>query len=158
MAPTKRVPCQICTCVESKYTCAKCGVLYCSVPCYKQHRDVCPGPQQKTGSAFERPVLEDAQTTSEGVSTSTAGELQQDPPLRSLASLRWPYVPEESAYPDPLKRDDPKPLQLRQYEAIGECGNPRPRVHTFSLRCSNCTFRPPHPRHISTPPRDPTIN
>jgi hypothetical protein len=28
-------------------------------------------------------------------------------------------VPEESAYPDPLKRDDPKPLQTAQYEAIG---------------------------------------
>ena len=41
------------------------------------------------------------------------------PPLRPLTSLRWPYVPEESAYPDPLKRDDPKTLQLRHYEAIG---------------------------------------
>jgi hypothetical protein len=29
-------------------------------------------------------------------------------------------VPEESAYPDPLTRDDPQPLQLRQYEAIGK--------------------------------------
>ncbi|KAF7981914.1 hypothetical protein HWV62_31519 [Athelia sp. TMB] len=38
--------------------------------------------------------------------------------LRPLTSLRWPYVPDESAYPDPLKRDDPKPLQLSQYEAI----------------------------------------
>ena len=41
------------------------------------------------------------------------------PPLRPLTSLKWPYLPEESAYPDPLKRDDPKPLQLAQYEAIG---------------------------------------
>ncbi len=41
------------------------------------------------------------------------------PPTRTLASLKWPYVPEESAYPDPLKRDDPKPLQVPQYEAIG---------------------------------------
>jgi hypothetical protein len=40
-------------------------------------------------------------------------------PLRPLTSLKWPYVPEESAYPDPLKRDDPKPLQTAQYEAIG---------------------------------------
>lgn len=38
--------------------------------------------------------------------------------LRPLTSLKWPYVPEESAYPDPLKRDDPKVLQLQQYEAI----------------------------------------
>ena len=46
------------------------------------------------------------------------------PPLRPLASLKWPYVPEESAYPDPLKRDDPKPLQLPQYEAIGPYKRP----------------------------------
>ncbi len=39
--------------------------------------------------------------------------------MRPLTSLNWPYVPEESAFPDPLKRDDPKPLQLPQYEAIG---------------------------------------
>ncbi|KAK2467878.1 hypothetical protein APHAL10511_000173 [Amanita phalloides] len=40
------------------------------------------------------------------------------PPLRPLTSLNWPYIPEQSVYPDPLKRDDPKPLQLHQYEAI----------------------------------------
>ena len=40
-------------------------------------------------------------------------------PLRPLTSLKWPYVLEGSAYPDPLKRDDPKPLQTAQYEAIG---------------------------------------
>ncbi|KAH9961534.1 hypothetical protein BC827DRAFT_1131452, partial [Russula dissimulans] len=38
--------------------------------------------------------------------------------LRPLSSLKWPFVPEETAYPDPLKRDDPKPLQTAQYEAI----------------------------------------
>lgn len=43
-----------------------------------------------------------------------------DKPLKPLTSLNWPYVPEESAYPDPLKRDDPKAVQLSQYEAIGE--------------------------------------
>ena len=40
--------------------------------------------------------------------------------LRPLTSLKWPYVPEDSAFPDPLKRDDPKPLQLRHYEAMGK--------------------------------------
>ena len=40
-------------------------------------------------------------------------------PLRPLTSLKWPYIPETSAYPDPLKRDDPKTLQMHQYEAIG---------------------------------------
>ena len=46
-------------------------------------------------------------------------EITEEVPLRPLTSLKWPYVPEESAYPDPLKRDDPKPLQMAQYETIG---------------------------------------
>ncbi|KAL5485472.1 hypothetical protein ACEPAI_8114 [Sanghuangporus weigelae] len=40
------------------------------------------------------------------------------PTLRKLSSLKWPYVPDMPSYPDPLTRDDPKPLSLRQYEAI----------------------------------------
>ncbi|KAG6902106.1 hypothetical protein C0995_004286 [Termitomyces sp. Mi166 len=44
--------------------------------------------------------------------------LEEPAPLRPLTSLRWPYIPDESAYPDPLKRDDPKTLHLHQYEAI----------------------------------------
>ncbi|KAF5322404.1 hypothetical protein D9619_001307 [Psilocybe cf. subviscida] len=39
-------------------------------------------------------------------------------PQRSLTSLNWPLSAEESAFPDPLKVNDPKMLQLRQYEAI----------------------------------------
>jgi hypothetical protein len=45
--------------------------------------------------------------------------LEDPKPLIPLTALKWPYIPEESAYPDPLKRDDPKTLQLHQYEAIG---------------------------------------
>lgn len=60
-------------------------------------------------------------TDSEGLlpAQSLAEEEVRDPQaLHSLTSLHWPYVPEQPAYPDPLKRDDPKPLQLSQYEAI----------------------------------------
>jgi hypothetical protein len=45
--------------------------------------------------------------------------LEDPKPLVPLTSLSWPYVPDESSYPDPLKRDEPKTLQLHQYEAIG---------------------------------------
>ena len=58
-------------------------------------------------------------------------ELQpiQDPdPLRQPTALKWPCVPDTSAYPDPLTRDDPKPLQLYQYEAIGTCPLARARL------------------------------
>lgn len=60
---------------------------------------------------------------------------EKEIPLRSLASLKWPYVPEESAYPDPLKRDDPKPLQLPQYEAIGRSIS-TPYIAHVSHRCT----------------------
>jgi hypothetical protein len=45
--------------------------------------------------------------------------LEDPKPLIPLSALKWPYVPEESAYPDPLKRDDPKTLPVRsdRYES-----------------------------------------
>lgn len=42
-----------------------------------------------------------------------------DRPLRKLSSLKWPYIPDMPSHPDPLTRDDPKPLNLTQYEAVG---------------------------------------
>lgn len=59
-----------------------------------------------------------------GCARASGDEDINEVPLRPLTSLKWPYVPEESAYPDPLKRDDPKPLQLTQYEAIGSYRHP----------------------------------
>ena len=52
-------------------------------------------------------------------SSSEEPPLTSPTPLRPLTSLKWPYVPDESAFPDPLKKNDPKALQLSQYEAIG---------------------------------------
>ncbi|KAG8747800.1 hypothetical protein FRC10_011245 [Ceratobasidium sp. 414] len=47
------------------------------------------------------------------------GEKLVDPkPLRTLASLKWPYVPEPPSFVDPVTKNDPKPLALTQYEAI----------------------------------------
>ena len=54
-------------------------------------------------------------------------------PLRPLTSLKWPYVPDESAFPDPLKKNDPKTLQLSQYEAIGNV--------TLILLCRRMIFK-----------------
>ncbi|KAJ7637027.1 hypothetical protein FB45DRAFT_908045 [Roridomyces roridus] len=103
--------CQICTINDSKYTCSGCTTVYCSVPCYKKHKEVPCAP--------ERVEQVDATEDSHMGPQPEEEPLSDDaPPLRPLTSLKWPYVPEESAYPDPLKRDDPKPLQTRQYEAI----------------------------------------
>ncbi|KAF8554779.1 hypothetical protein OG21DRAFT_1411895, partial [Imleria badia] len=46
-------------------------------------------------------------------------------PLQDLPTLylKWSYVPDTSACLDPPTQDDPKPLQMHQYEleAIGTC-------------------------------------
>ncbi|KAG9123990.1 hypothetical protein FRC07_013294 [Ceratobasidium sp. 392] len=45
-------------------------------------------------------------------------KLTDPKPLRTLASLKWPYVPEPPSFIDPVTKNDPKPLTLAQYEAI----------------------------------------
>ncbi|KAF8905310.1 hypothetical protein CPB85DRAFT_1552209 [Mucidula mucida] len=114
MPRSSRPPCQICSTNESKYTCSGCLVVYCSVPCYKDHKANSCGAAARPSENSHPPPLVD-----EAAQPTSKEELLEDPkPLRALSSLKWPYVPEASAYPDPLERDDPKPLQLRQYEAI----------------------------------------
>ncbi|KAG6855609.1 hypothetical protein H0H87_000285 [Tephrocybe sp. NHM501043] len=76
--------------------------------------------------APKQPNVKSAQRTSQNTRVQrvswpiTVDEppLEEALPQRPLTSLKWPYVPDESAYPDPLKRDDPKTLQLHHYEAI----------------------------------------
>ncbi|KAJ6594551.1 hypothetical protein B0H19DRAFT_1247212 [Mycena capillaripes] len=114
MAPKiRRSKCQICSINESKYTCSGCATVYCSVPCYKKHKEVPCTPEKLEGvNEVQDPP------SAQSPSTPSTPPPEESPPLRPLTSLKWPYVPEESAYPDPLKRDDPKPLQTHQYEAI----------------------------------------
>ncbi|TFK54581.1 hypothetical protein OE88DRAFT_1655326 [Heliocybe sulcata] len=123
--PRTRALCQVCREHESKYTCSKCMIVYCSVSCYKTHKEQACASGTNETPAVGDPVLEPVPSTRHEDQTAPQGHLTaQDPsehetgPLRPLTSLKWPYVPEESAYPDPLKRDDPKPLQLYQYESI----------------------------------------
>ncbi|KAF8269285.1 hypothetical protein EI94DRAFT_1771344 [Lactarius quietus] len=106
MPPKTRTNCRICNEKESKYTCSSCLVEYCSVACYKRHKGK---PRKGRNPVMAIRVL---------ICQTVNDEIKEEIPLRPLTSLKWPYVPEESAYPDPLKRDDPKPLQTRQYEAI----------------------------------------
>ncbi|PCH35996.1 hypothetical protein WOLCODRAFT_28268 [Wolfiporia cocos MD-104 SS10] len=125
MPIARRAPCQICCGTESKYTCAQCKLLYCSLQCYKDHK-ASSCRQQHHEANESAHILEpertdlpaaDSPPNAENAAQESAPAAPR-PELRPLTSLRWPYVPEESAYPDPLKRDDPKTLQLHQYEAI----------------------------------------
>ncbi|KAL5523522.1 hypothetical protein ACEPAG_7695 [Sanghuangporus baumii] len=68
-------------------------------------------PRRETSSNPNRP-----DSPSSGVRTRTRAPTPRA--LRKLTSLKWPYVPDMPSYPDPLTRDDPKPLTLGQYESI----------------------------------------
>ncbi|KAF8902920.1 hypothetical protein CPB84DRAFT_1746428 [Gymnopilus junonius] len=125
MAPKskRQVKCQVCSEQEYKYTCPQCQIVYCSLTCYKKHKEVscnakaCLEPKVSTESTDVSTQNLDEPTQTTEINDSE--EILEDPvPLRPLTSLKWPYVQEESAFPDPLKRDDPKTLQLSQYEAI----------------------------------------
>ncbi|KAH8831363.1 hypothetical protein DL96DRAFT_1667706 [Flagelloscypha sp. PMI_526] len=124
---TRLQKCQFCSTEDSKYSCPSCRVPYCSVACFKGHK----GRDKSYFSSFlclSRSLPTTSSTssvqTTEAVSMDNVN-IQDVPPLRPLTTLKWPYVPEESAFPDPLARDDPKPLQTRQYEAIATSENLR---------------------------------
>ncbi|KAF7298423.1 hypothetical protein MKEN_01367400 [Mycena kentingensis (nom. inval.)] len=134
--PPRRSKCRVCATNESKYTCSVpgCSLDYCSVACYKQHKGqkVAKPPTEGSYSADSSCIASGRSAASERDQPLDAPPLpaatepgdQDEPPLsesptlRPLTSLKWPYVPDQSSYPDPLKRDDPKPLQTHQYEAI----------------------------------------
>ncbi|KAI9437533.1 hypothetical protein H4582DRAFT_2150593 [Lactarius indigo] len=114
MSPKTRAQCRICNEKESKYTCSGCLVEYCSVVCYKRHKGRLPKSGDEPGLMITPKRVRVVRPAQRGRNHAIRREI----PLRALTSLKWPYVPEESTYPDPLKRDDPKPLQMNQYESI----------------------------------------
>ncbi|KAG6830667.1 hypothetical protein H0H92_015394 [Tricholoma furcatifolium] len=107
----------------------------CSVPCYKQHKETsCSKPAEGTQASVElqgRDVLSHQVTIVLCPLATEEAVPREEPPLeepallRPLTSLKWPYILDESAYPDPLKRDDPKTLKLHQYEAIATSASTR---------------------------------
>ncbi|KAF4620573.1 hypothetical protein D9613_000274 [Agrocybe pediades] len=128
MAPKSKKPpqCQVCLENDYKYTCPLCQLVYCSLACFKKHKEKDCGTT--TGSRVSPAAAEVSESGPQGDKSENGRpekdtdkeELPIEDPvsLRPLTSLKWPYVPDESAFPDPLKRDDPKTLQLSQYEAI----------------------------------------
>ncbi|KAG8214190.1 hypothetical protein J3R82DRAFT_10979 [Butyriboletus roseoflavus] len=65
--------------------------------------------------------------------------LQDPTSLRPLTALKWPYVPDTSAYPNPLTRDDPKPLQVHQYETIATSSTVRTILRSNPRLCDLLT-------------------
>ncbi|KAF5371417.1 hypothetical protein D9757_009992 [Collybiopsis confluens] len=140
------VTCQVCNQADSKYTCSACFLPYCSVACYKNHKNEdesrCTGsvakkaPASSSNLGLAEPISPIIPEVSLETTPSVAEENlpSETSPLRPLTSLRWPYISdEEPAYPDPLERNDPKPLRLRHYEAIASSTSVRKALFTPPL-------------------------
>ncbi|RSH83215.1 uncharacterized protein EHS24_006882 [Apiotrichum porosum] len=127
MGPKATPSCGLCS-QPSKYRCSACPVRYCSVACYKKHKETCVATT--AAATASAPSLEPASApaTSEQAAAPPFDAPKADPlapavdapppPLRALAGLRWPPEPDASVFQDPLKRDDPKPLRHAELERI----------------------------------------
>ncbi|KAL1411174.1 hypothetical protein Q8F55_002124 [Vanrija albida] len=119
-AATAKV-CEVCEVQTSKYRCSACPVRYCSVACYKTHKDgACIA--SSAGASAPAPSLEPDASTSQPADPTPAPAPAPEPappaPLRPLTSLKWPPEPDDAIFTDPLKRDDPKPLRQAELERI----------------------------------------
>jgi len=106
--------CSICWKVKAPYKCSTDSVPYCSVGCYKQHKERdCKGQ-------VATPLQSDVQSfaTIRPVYHQDDEQLSPQNPLKPLADLSWPSEPDPALFCDPLARDDIKPLRRFQFEAI----------------------------------------
>ncbi|KAJ3966741.1 hypothetical protein EV361DRAFT_547226 [Lentinula raphanica] len=142
--------CSVCDEVQGRYFCSTCSWPYCSVACYKTHKapgqscsDVTntPGPSSESSSnppAIELSLSKNTDPNASSSSNHEDNDRDMDAPhsipLKPLTALKWPYIAEgeEPAYPDPLERNDPKPLRTKHYEAIATSREVRKALFTPS--------------------------
>ncbi|KAE9399482.1 hypothetical protein BT96DRAFT_920130 [Gymnopus androsaceus JB14] len=133
--------CLICNEAESKYSCSVCfGTVH---KASDEGNEGCIATTKQTLFSSSTPESVHLGDSTSSTVDPPRNEIQaekepMDPtalsdtiPLKPLTSLKWPYIAgEEPAYPDPLERNDPKPLRTRHYEAIAT--SPAVRKALFS--------------------------
>ncbi|BGP56585.1 hypothetical protein JCM8202_000229 [Rhodotorula sphaerocarpa] len=100
--------CKVCSKANSgRYTCPVDHIPYCSVACFKQHKqDGCFSTA--TYQPPPRPILP----------VQEEPKYDDDRPRKRLKDLHWPAEPDPTLWDDPLQRDDVKPLRHSELEAV----------------------------------------
>ncbi|XP_071181086.1 zinc finger HIT domain-containing protein 3-like isoform X1 [Mytilus edulis] len=79
---TKKQVCEVCTENESKYKCPACLLKYCSLLCYKKHKEACKDAREKTEQAKKSEedanVIHSVEQTEERVSVEKLEELANE--------------------------------------------------------------------------------
>ncbi|KAI9144312.1 hypothetical protein BKA69DRAFT_1056879 [Paraphysoderma sedebokerense] len=64
MAPVRTQVCKVCETQQSKYKCSTCYIPYCSLQCYKTHKEIpCKKPTESTTSPATDSKVEVNRTT-----------------------------------------------------------------------------------------------
>ncbi|GAA5998560.1 zinc finger HIT domain-containing protein [Rhodotorula paludigena] len=132
--PAKLPPCKVCGKSDSgKYTCPTDHVPYCTVACFKQH---------KQGGCFSSAAYEPPPRPI--VPAAEEPKHDDDRPRKRLKDLHWPAEPDPTLWDDPLQRDDLKPLRHSELEALATS----PQIRSLLARPSILT---PLTRLLSLP-------
>ncbi|GAA5979859.1 hypothetical protein JCM5350_005520 [Sporobolomyces pararoseus] len=141
MAPSKLPPCKVCNKKDAgKYRCPLDHVDYCSVVCFKQHKE----KSCRSESTYVPPPLPLLAPTNE----RDDDDKEDDRPRKRLRDLVWPAEPNPILWEDPLQRDDVKPLRPFEYEAIATSPPLRSLLASTSLRNTLTRLTTQLPRHL----------
>ncbi|XP_077996170.1 zinc finger HIT domain-containing protein 3-like [Glandiceps talaboti] len=114
--------CEICTEQPSKYRCPKCSMLYCSLGCYKQHKDSClkiAESKDSTGNKLENEAV------SEKVYAETIQEQREDGEVWSDDSDREQYE---------MIDDDEDRVAIEKLKKLGDSEELRALLQNRHLR------------------------
>ncbi|GAA6026017.1 hypothetical protein JCM11491_005338 [Sporobolomyces phaffii] len=150
MAPPKLAQCKVCHAKDAgKYRCPIDHVDYCSVACFKRHKE----HDCRTRETYDPPplpLLAPSRThgRDDGNDDDDDDEVDARRPTKRLKDLHWPAEPSALAYDDPLARDDVKPLRPFEYEAVATSASVRAALSTRpALRACLERLARVEPRH-----------
>ncbi|PLW28187.1 hypothetical protein PCASD_24051 [Puccinia coronata f. sp. avenae] len=119
MPKQDRTTCAVCNVEKFKYKCPNDQVPYCSVTCFKAHKEQagCPGRRSS------KPT--DASSVAEEIAAPVVPAAPTK--LKPLKDAQWPAVDEErlAVFSDPLRKDEIKPIRQHEWEQIATCSSLR---------------------------------
>ncbi|KAI9628392.1 hypothetical protein KEM48_011675 [Puccinia striiformis f. sp. tritici PST-130] len=121
MPKQDRSICGVCNLEKHKYKCPNDQVAYCSVNCFKLHKEQanCPGTSTKSrsGKPSQEPTID---TIPSSLTTTATSPKQSVKRLKPLTEVNWPFIDEEklAVLSDPLRKDEIKPIIQREWEEI----------------------------------------
>ncbi|MBW0470097.1 hypothetical protein O181_009812 [Austropuccinia psidii MF-1] len=117
MAKPDKSLCWICKAEKFKYKCPQDEVAYCSLKCFRQHKENCSSISSERFD-WDSDKDQNIRTTSTPASSSKNHLSSKN--LRRLTDLTWPELnqEQEAIFYDPMRRNEIKPIRKHEWEKI----------------------------------------